>query len=80
VLLDKYKKSSKDWVLAGANIDKINEIAKNLKIEQVPSVFLFHKGKIVDMATQADQKLDDLVNTANSLSQSTKNVDNFVGS
>jgi len=79
LLLTKYKNSNKDWVLAGANIDKINDIAKNLKIQQVPSVFLIHKGKVVDMVTTDDQKLDDLVNTANKLSHSSsKKVESMV--
>jgi len=74
-LMDKYKNSSKDWLLAGANIEMVAEVVESLKIKQVPSIMLIHKGKVVDVATD-DSKLDELVNTANVLSKRSKVVEN----
>jgi len=69
VLMDKYKNSSKQWLLAGANVDKMADIAEKLNIKGVPAVMLFHNGKVVDMAVGADSKLDEILNKADVLSK-----------
>jgi len=67
-LMDKYMSSPEEWLLVGADIDKMKDIAQDFNVVQVPSVFLIHNGKVIDRFSGTDDHLDLMVTTVEQLS------------
>lgn len=66
-LIDKYLSSPEEWLLVGADIEKLKDIAKDFRVENVPTVLLIHQGKIIDKLTNEDG-LEVMVTTVEQLS------------
>jgi len=45
--MDKFKDSEEKWVLLGANMEIVADMAKNYQVEKLPTLVIFHKGKKV---------------------------------
>jgi len=53
-LMDKFKDSSESWILVGANAEVTKELAKEFKVDEYPTLILFHKGKMVEKCRKGD--------------------------
>jgi len=69
-LMDKFSDSKDKWVLLGANMEKVGDLGKSFEVEQVPTVVVFHKGKVVQQfkGLQDDKSIDDMMSKVHELS------------
>jgi len=69
-LMDKFADSKDKWVLLGANLERVGDLGKSFKVEQVPTVMVFHKGKVVQQfkGLQDDKSIDDMMSKVHELS------------
>jgi thioredoxin 1 len=67
-LMNKFNQSSESWVLVGANADTTKELISEFRVEEYPTLLLFHKGKLVDKCKKGeglDKFMDKVMDLSN---------------
>jgi thiol-disulfide isomerase/thioredoxin len=74
-LLDKLKDSKENWVLVGADVENMQDLARNMRVHTVPAVYLIHHGKVLDSVAGDDfEHLENLLDKASELAKEENKV------
>jgi len=57
-LMDKFKDSQDKWMLVGANMERVAELGRQMSVDHVPTVVVFHKGKKVEEFRELKDDID----------------------
>jgi len=57
-LMDKFKDSKDKWMLVGANMERVAELGRQMSVDHVPTVVVFHKGKKVEEFRELKDDVD----------------------
>jgi len=69
--MDKFKDSEEKWVLLGANMERVADMAKNYQIEKLPTLVIFHKGqKVIEFSgVKDDSQVEAMMKKVHELSE-----------